>query len=110
MIENIVGTLAIVGVPITFETVGITPSFTIQAIPGFDLTKFYGGENTIYLPEVQNFEYVFATADQKLHSIVKGMYFSSNDGTYTHRFKLDGRPVPNMTGWTRITVNWVSMT
>jgi hypothetical protein len=109
MIEDIVGMLAIVGIPITFEAVGLIPAFPIQAIPGFNLTKFYGGEGTVYTPEVQSFEFQLATVDQKAHSIIKGMYFTMSDGVYTHRFKLDGRPVPDLTGWTRITVNWVSM-
>lgn len=109
MIEDIAGTLTIVGIPLIFDAVGIIPAFTIQAIPGFDLTKFYGGESTAYTPEVQSFEFQLATSDQKLHSIIKGMYFTMSDGVYTHRFKLDGRPVPDLTGWTRITVNWVSM-
>lgn len=109
MVEDITGTLTIVGIPIIFEAVGLVPTFSIQAIPGFDITKFYGGEGTIYTPEVQSFEFQFATADQKLYSIIKGMYFTMSDGIYIHRFKLDGRPVPDLTGWTRITVNWVSM-
>lgn len=109
MVEDIVGTLALVGIDITFEVIGLTPAFTIKAIPGFDLTKFYNGESTMYTPEIQNFEFQVSTADQKLHSLTKGIYFSMSDGSYTHRFKLDGKPVPDLTGWTRLTVNWVSM-
>lgn len=110
MTEDIAKTLSLVGIDLTFEVVGLTPSFIIKGVPGFDLTKFYNGESTMYIPEVQNFEFYISTVDQKAKVIVKNLYFGMSDDTYTHRFKIDGRPVPDLTGWTKLTVNWVSMT
>ena len=108
MKEDIAKTFELIGEDITFPIIGISPSYTIKAIPEFILNSLYKDVGTIYEVEVQTFYFTVQTSDVKKYNINLDQSFTLFDGTYTHTFKLDGIPVDDLSGYSRFAVDWVS--
>jgi hypothetical protein len=101
--ENIGKTLSIAGIDLEFSA-----GFTIKGIPGFSTSILYKGEPTLYIVEQQNFTFQISTLDAVNNSIVNDMLFTMQDNSYIYTFKLDRPPISDLTGWSKMQVNFIS--
>ena len=102
MIEDILGTLDLVGISLEFN------SGTIKGIPGFNLSILVKGEVSPYEVEKQNFTFQVATIDCVNFDIVLDSTFTMTDSVYLYTFKVDSNPISDLTGWSRLLVNYIS--
>lgn len=71
----------------------------ITAIPGFDITKVYGGETSVYDIEKQDFIFTASTEECTAKNIITDRECTLDDGTYLYTFKLSRDPLNDLTGW-----------
>lgn len=102
-VENIDKILNIAGVDLEFLS-----GFTIKGIPGFSTSLLYKGEPTLYTIETQNFTFQISTLDAVNNTIVNDMLFTMQDSSYIYTFKLDRPPISDLTGWSKLHVNFIS--
>jgi hypothetical protein len=102
MMEDILGVLDIVGISLEFD------SGTIKGIPGFNLSILVKGEVSPYEVEKQNFTFQVATLYCVNFDIIVDSKFTMTDLVYIYTFKVDTNPVSDLTGWSRLLVNYIS--
>ena len=81
--------------------------FEIYGLAGFNTSVLYKGELSLYEVEKQNFTFQVATADCSLSNIIRDITFTITDGIYVYTFKLDRDPISDLTGWSKLNVNFV---
>lgn len=86
--------------------------FTIKGIPGFSINLLHRGEDTIKSIEVQAFNFRISTQDSLDNNVVKDMVFTYTDrqNTFNFTFKTESNPLPDLTGWSRVNVNYIGKT
>lgn len=106
ILEPIDKALTLVGDTLTFT------GFTIKGIPGFSINLLHRGEDVIKSIEVPMYNFRISTADSLAHNIVKDMTFTYTDrqNTFVFTFKTESNPIPDLTGWSRLNVNYISKT
>ena len=100
-------------IEIALQTCGQLLTFDqceIYGIPGFSTQVLYKGEVTVYEVERQNFVFEVSTLDCYENDITTDMTFTMEDSTYSYTFQVDRPPVADLTGWSRLYVNYVSRT
>lgn len=102
MTEEISRCLAIAGVSLTFQ------NFEIQGIPGFETSMLYKGEPTMYEVEKQWFSFQIATADALENTIAIDDQFTMEDEAYIYTFSVTRTPIPDLTGWSKLHVDFLS--
>lgn len=102
-IEPIATALAHAGISLTFD------SFDILGIPGFNTSILYKGEVSLYEVERQNFNFQISTVDAIENLVTIDSEFTIEDSGYLYRFKLDRPPTNDLTGWSKLNVNLISV-
>jgi hypothetical protein len=102
MIEDVTGTLDIVGTDLEFD------AFTVKGIPGFSTSILVKGEVSLYEVEVQNFTFQVSTLDCINNDLVQDLLFTIADTSYSYTFKVDRPPINDLTGWSKLHANYVS--
>jgi hypothetical protein len=102
MVEPIAETLELCGTKLYFD------NFEIYGIPGFQTQVLYKGESTLYEVERQEFAFQVSTLDCYENSLIVDMTFYIEDTTYRYTFSLDRPPIPDLTGWSKLNVIFVS--
>ena len=100
MIEPITVALETCGTLLTFD------QFEVYGIPGFQTQVFYKGEATLYEVDRQEYAFELSTADCFENEIKQDMVFYMEDETYSYKFIIDRPPVADLTGWSKINVNY----
>lgn len=100
MNELIDKALSIGGVTLTFD------DFTIKGFPGFNLTRLYRGEQSLYEIEKQNFSFQIATKDVVKYDISANDTLTISDNVYLYDFIVELDPIHDLTGWSELHVNF----
>lgn len=104
MTEDITTCLEIAGVTLTFQ------DFEILGIPGFQTSMLYKGEPTLYEVEKQWFAFQIATIDTVENPIELDDQFTMEDTGYIYTFVVNRLPIPDLTGWSKLQVDFLSRT
>lgn len=102
-IEPIVKCLTISGITLSFD------QFEILGIPGFNTSVLYKGEVSLYEVEKQNFSFQVSTLDCLNKTITIDDTFFMKNSDYQYNFKLDREPVHDLTGWSKLNCNLLSI-
>lgn len=99
-VEDINTMLDAVGITLTF------PTYTIKGIPGFEFTILYREASTIYEVKKQDFLFQVAAYAVSDNNIDIGNTFTITDTAYTYSFKVIQNPLPDLTGWMQLDVEY----
>ena len=101
MVEDIQMVLEKAGVLLTFN------QFELYGIPGFQFETLIGLDNN-YEVTKQNFIFQVSTLDVADNQLQLDDEFTIEDTAYTHTFKVTKAPVPDLTGYSKLYVDYIS--
>jgi hypothetical protein len=99
-IEPIEQMLDSIGDTLTF------PTYTIKAFLGISISML-ASDNSSYITERRDFTAQAATQAVVTNSTADGDSFTMTDGLYVYSFTLTSDPVPDMSGFSKLTFNYV---
>ena len=73
---------------------------------GFSTARLYDGETSVYHVERTEYLVYVTTADAVLYELAKGNRFTFSDDTYTFTFELTADPLPDLTGFSKLHVDF----
>lgn len=80
--------------------------FSIKGYPGFSTARLYDGETSLYHVERTEYSFFVTTKDARTNNIAKGNRFSFSDETYIFTFELEADPLTDLTGYSKLRVNF----
>ena len=101
MAEDIKLLLDLAGVTLEFI------NFDLKGIPGFS-TQVLSSLDSSYEIERQVFSFQVATSDCLEYSLKIGDVFKTSDTSYEYSFKLNRLPQPDLTGFSKLVVDFTS--